>query len=141
MHVSPLAIMPGMSRPDSSQSAKVAHAPHVPLMQACPFEQPIGKLQWGGRHIPPRHSSPGAQSVACEHVHWDVECVAVHVAVGPHWLFVVHAWQVPPAQTSPGRHWTFAVQLGQAVPTHARHAWYGRHMVCAPGGPWPPTGQ
>jgi hypothetical protein len=41
--------------------------------------------------MPPEHISPAAQSPFTEHVHWNPVWLAVHCAVGPHWLFIVHA--------------------------------------------------
>ena len=37
-----------------------------------------------GVQIPEAHASPEAQSPLTEHVHWNVEWVAVHWALGPH---------------------------------------------------------
>jgi hypothetical protein len=87
MHANPLA-MPGPIWP-VLQSANVVHAPQVPLMHASPLGHP-GRPHSGGEQTPPVHVSPAAQSVLCAHAHCDVVCVAVQVAVGPHWLFAVH---------------------------------------------------
>jgi hypothetical protein len=86
MHASPLAV-PGPN-PPVLQSANVVHAPQTPLMQAWPLGQP-GK-HCGGEQTPPVHVSPAAQSVLTEQAHCDVVCVAMQVAVGPHWPFAVH---------------------------------------------------
>jgi hypothetical protein len=59
-----------------------------------------------------------------------LECVAVQVALGPHWESVEQSPHVPPEQISPAGHWLLAVQpLGGVVPEQlppgqARHAWY-----------------
>jgi hypothetical protein len=67
---------------------------------------------------PPEQPSLEAQSVSATQAHWAAVCVGLHVALGPHWLSVVQAWQFPPEQTSPGKHWLFAVQLGQPPLKH-----------------------
>jgi hypothetical protein len=37
-------------------------------------------------------------------VHWIVVWVAVHFALGPHWLSDEHSLHAPPAQISPAAH-------------------------------------
>jgi hypothetical protein len=74
--------------------------------------------------IPWEHVSPEAQSEVWEQVHCMPVCVAVHVAVGPHWLFVVHVTQAWPTQTSPALHCAFDVHVAQP-PRHSAQIWIG----------------
>jgi hypothetical protein len=70
------------------QSKKVVQGPHTPFTQACVVGQPIGQLQpsevLDGEQMPDAHDSPVAQSPSTVHVHCMPECVAAHMAFGPH---------------------------------------------------------
>jgi hypothetical protein len=79
------------------------HAPQTPAVHTLPRSQSMFEWQ-AGAQTPESHASPVAQSVLTEHVHCNVECVAVHWALGPHWLFDAQAPQDPPLQTSPAGH-------------------------------------
>jgi hypothetical protein len=62
-------------------------------------------FEWqAGVQRPEAQASPEAQSLLTLHVHCKVECVAVHWALGPHWLFDAQGPQDPPAQTCPAGH-------------------------------------
>jgi hypothetical protein len=105
------------------QSSNVEHGPHALLMHACPFWQLLGPPVAHpppplGLHIPDEHVSPEAQSVFCVHVHCMPVCVAVQVALEPHWLFEVHVTQSWPSHTSPALHWAFDVHVVQP-PRHS----------------------
>jgi hypothetical protein len=79
------------------------HAPQTPAEHTRPRSQSL--FEWhAGAQTPESHASPVAQSVLTEHVHCNVECVAVHWALGPHWLFDAQAPHDPPLQTSPAGH-------------------------------------
>jgi hypothetical protein len=78
-------------------------------------------------HVPEPQACPAAQSLFDVHAQYRVECVAVHLALGPHWASVEQAPQVPPLHTWPAGQFAFEVQpviIGmQPFPVHARHAW------------------
>lgn len=115
------------------QSWKVVQGPQVPLMQACPFwhslpgPPTLHPVRPEKEQTPDWHDSPDVQSVSWVHVHCIPECVAAQVAVGPHWLFEVHAWQVWPMQTSPALHWLLVVQVEQPL-MHSAQTSTGLHI-------------
>jgi hypothetical protein len=65
--------------------------------------------------MPEAQVSPVAQSLSAAHVHWTAWCVAVHLALGPHWLSEEQVSHLPPSQTWPAEHWPFTVQVGQSL--------------------------
>jgi hypothetical protein len=79
-------------------------------------------------HVPDPHAWPDAQSLFCVQEQKRVECVAVHLALGPHCESVEHAPQVPPEQISPAGHPALEVQpviiVVQLPPGHDLQAWY-----------------
>lgn len=95
MHAKPLSC-PGPPYGSVLQSSKVEQDPHVLLMQVCPPMHSVPGIPCAhpvfgpGAQTPEEQVSPEAQSVDAAHVHCIPVCVAVHWAVDPHWLFVVH---------------------------------------------------
>lgn len=101
----------------------VVQAPQTPDVHTCPWLQSLFEAH-AGVHSPAAHASPDAQSLDAVHVHWIVECVAVHFALGPHWLSDAHSVHAPPEQILPAAHSLFEVQgpVQEGSPLHATQA-------------------
>jgi hypothetical protein len=111
--------------PDGPHWVSVVHAPQTPATQTSPMLQSVFATH-AAVQMPAAHASPVAQSPLTVQVHWTELCVAVHVAVGPHWLSAVQSPHFPPVHTSPAPHSSFEVHplLGQPDPVHTAHASY-----------------